>query len=203
MKQFMIFLSLVMLFGLFSTRPVDAQYYGNDGGKALIVVDKKIKLPTTNKFVDNIDKGTYIFAEGTQIEFLITVENRSTVTINDVNLVDYLPDYLKLQYVFGTDNKAGKLETKITSLNPGEIKEYKIIALLNNLPNSEYSKSIKQVNKVCASNSIVSDCDTAVYYVGTKTLPVTGNSVTTLIIESFLLSTVVGGGFVLRKLVRG
>lgn len=203
MKNLKIFLLLLLASGWVSVKPAIAQYYGNDGVKPIIVVDKKIKLPTTDKFVDNIDKGTYIFTEGTQIEFLISVENRSTVVIKDVKLVDVLPKYLKLQYIFGSDNKNGKLETNIDQLNPGEVKEYKIIALLKDLPNTDQIMNLKQINRACASNSVVSDCDNTVYYIGTKSLPVTGNSLVNLIFESIFLTGLVIGGFALRKIVRG
>jgi uncharacterized repeat protein (TIGR01451 family) len=194
---FFVFLMIISL----NSKKVIAQYYGENVSIPVVVVDKKIKLPTTGKYVDNIDKQTYVFKEGEQIEFDISVENRSTETIYDLNLNDILPKYLKLQFYFGNKNSSG-LNTYISVLKPGETLKYSIVALIDDLPSRSSIYDIKLTNRVCASNSTTSDCDNSVYYIETKTMPVTGSS-SVLMIQTILLSTLVGGSLILKKLVRG
>jgi uncharacterized repeat protein (TIGR01451 family) len=188
---------------LFTPKTTLAQYYGNNSDNPSVVVDKKIKLPNSNKFFDNVSKSDYVFKEGDQIEFSVVVENRGDETLYDVKVVDLLPDYLKLQYYFGNLVSNGeKVETTIPVLKKGESKNYSVIAIVKNLPNSSYSQTYKQTNEACASNSRVNDCDKSSYFVQTPSMPVTGGSIE-LIVNSGLLLTLGGGSLVLRKLVRG
>jgi len=188
---------------LFAPKVSLAQYYGNNDSNPSVVVDKKIKLPSTDKFLDNISKSDHVFKEGDQVEFSITVENRGDKTLYDVKVVDLLPDYLKLQYFFGNLVGNGeKIETVIPVLKNGESKKYSVIAIVKDLPKSSYSQVLKLTNEVCASNSIVNDCDKASYFAQTPSMPVTGGS-TELIVNSGLLLTLGGGSLVLRKLIRG
>jgi len=188
---------------LFQPTEILAQYYSNGSEQPLVVVDKKIKVPGENSLLDNISKDKFTFKEGDQIEFAITVENRGPATIYDLKLVDKLPNYLKMQYFFGklSDDKTN-LETSISVLNPGEIKRYYVIALINDLPVSSYSQTLKLTNGVCASSVSASDCDNASYFVQKVSMPITGSS-DVLIFDSVLLVSLFAGVSLLRHLVRG
>lgn len=180
-----------------------AQYYGNDSTTPIIVVDKKIKLPNKDILLDNVSKSDYVFKEGDQIEFSIVIENRGSNTIYDLNVVDRLPAYLKLQYFFGKVNSnKTNIETVIPVLKPGEKKNYYIIALVKDLPKTSYSQSMKLTNNVCAKNVTVSDCDDASYFVEKPSMPVTGSS-TGLILNSAFILSLTSGALALRKLIRG
>lgn len=195
---------LLLAIGVFCT-PADvmAQYYGNDSSTPIIVVDKKIKLPNKDILLDNISKSDYAFKEGDQIEFSIVIENRGSSTIYDLNVVDKLPSYLKLQYFFGKISAdKTNLETIIPVLKPGEKKNYYMIALVKDLPKSSYTQTIRLTNNVCAKNVSVGDCDDASYFVEKPSMPVTGSS-DSLILNSALILSLTSGALVLRKLIRG
>lgn len=196
--------ALLLAIGVFCT-PAEtlAQYYGNESSTPIIVVDKKIKLPNQEKLLDNVSKSDYIYKEGDQIEFSIVVENRGSNSVYDLNVVDRLPSYLKLQYFFGKVNaEKTNVETVIPVLKPGEKKSYYIIALVKDLPKSSYSQTIKLTNNVCAKNVTVGDCDDASYFAQKPSMPVTGSS-SGLILNSALIMSLTSGVLVLRKLIRG
>ena len=194
---------LLLICVLFQPTDALAQYYSNGSEQPVLVVDKKIKLPNRDKLLDNISKSDYLFKEGDQIEFAITVENRGSVAIYDLSLVDKLPSFLQLQYFFGNPSKdKTNLETTISVLNPGEIKRYFVIALIKDLPISSYSQTLKQTNTVCANSTLTSDCDKATYFAGSQTMPVTGSS-NVLLLNTVLLNSVFAGAVLLRRLVRG
>ncbi|MFA5894373.1 MAG: hypothetical protein WC851_01180 [Candidatus Shapirobacteria bacterium] len=196
--------ALLLAIGVFCT-PADvmAQYYGNDSSTPIIVVDKKIKLPNSDKLLDNISKSDHVYTEGEQIEFSIAVENRGSNTVYDLNVVDKLPSYLKLQYFFGkVSADKTNVETVIPVLKPGEKKNYYMIALVKDLPKSSYTQTIKLTNNVCAKNTTVSDCDNATYFAQKPSMPVTGSS-DSLILNSALILSLTSGALVLRKLIRG
>jgi uncharacterized repeat protein (TIGR01451 family) len=196
--------ALLLAIGVFCT-PADvmAQYYGNDSSTPIIVVDKKIKLPNSDKLLDNISKSDHVYTEGEQIEFSIAVENRGSNTVYDLNVVDKLPSYLKLQYFFGkVSADKTNVETVIPVLKPGEKKNYYMIALVKDLPKSSYTQTIKLTNNVCAKNSTVADCDNATYFAQKPSMPVTGSS-DSLILNSVLILSLTSGALMLRKLIRG
>lgn len=199
-----IIVALLLAIGVFcSPSAVLAQYYGNDSSAPVVVVDKKIKLPHFDKLLDNVAKSDYVFKEGDQIEFSIVVENRGSSTVYDLNVVDKLPDYLKLQYFFGkVSNDKTNIETVIPVLKPGEKKNYYIIALVKDLPKTSYTQTIKLTNNVCVKNVTVGDCDNASYFVEKPSMPVTGSSAG-LILNSALILSLSSGVLVLRKLIRG
>lgn len=189
--------------GLFCPSATLAQYYSNNNGSSpVIVVDKKIRLPGSDKLLDNIASTSHVFGEAEQVEFSIKVENRGNVTLTNIELTDYLPKYLNLQYFFGVKSGDGqKVTTTISQLEPGESKSFYIIAMVNNLPTSEVAKYLKETNKVCAVSTNASDCDNAAYYVTTKSMPNTGSN--DLVMGTGLALGMMGVAMVGRKLIRG
>lgn len=194
-------LALVMIAGRFyGPKNVMAQYYGTNNDTPVVVVDKKIRLSSKNILQDNIGKDEFVFVEGDQIEFTIDVENRGKETLYDLKLNDILPLYLKLQYYFG-DYANNTLKTNISILKSGESRHFYVIAIVKDVPVTNYMSEIKQINKACVENSVVSDCDSASYFVGSKTMPVTGNE--SLIFNSIMAVLGMTGAMGLRKYIRG
>src|SRR4051812_43459434 len=63
-------------------------------------LDKKVQRPNKGgEYVDNLGMNDDKFAPGATVNFRITVKNTGDAKINNVNVVDMLPDYLS--YVSG------------------------------------------------------------------------------------------------------
>lgn len=175
-----------------------AQYYGNEGGQVLLIVDKKIRSLNWNQFYDNIDSSQKVFVEGEGVEFKIKVSNNGNQTINNIQAADYLPKYLCLVFYPGTvDNNA--LFWNIPELKAGENKDYLIRAKICGLPKE--IKKEKETNQAYIKAEDMTDRDYASYYVGKKTTPTTGPN--SLVVESVLVGLTMVAAFRGRKLARG
>lgn len=96
-----------------------AQYEGEpDNGK--VIVDKLVRHPQTGIYVDNLGLNDPMYSAQSTVFFKIIIENVGTATLNEVNVVDYLPLYL--QYVSGGNYNPATREIRFTFINvvPGE-----------------------------------------------------------------------------------
>ena len=96
-------------------------------------VDKSVYNPTSKDYEDNVKaKGgsyPYIFSKTENIKFRIKVENTGDVRINDINLEDILPSYIKYAGGDGDDKDDGrKVEFDIGDLKSGESEEVEFTA---------------------------------------------------------------------------
>ncbi len=199
-------LSLISMFimaAIFCPFVAMADSYNSNSSNPVIVIDKKIRAVGETVFYDNIPSSQKTFVEGDQIEFSIKVENRGTINLTNINVVDYLPKYLTLMIFPGVDNLTDNtVKTTIDNLNPGDSKEYIIRARISDLPSSNYANSLIQLNnRACASNSQTGDCDNAKYFVGMSTTPVTGTN--DIMIETVFGLVLIAGSVGFRKLARG
>ena len=133
------FLSILFSINLFLMgrgNPVLAQYvpppYGEPTPSGQILIDKKVKDPASEDYVDNLGVNDYRFAPGEEIYFKITVKNNGETTFEKVAVKDILPPYV--EYV------SGPTEIEYGNLGPDESREFEILARVvsaEGLPNDQ------------------------------------------------------------------
>lgn len=99
-----------------------ADQYGQYGGgvpSLKISLDKKIKRPDNDEWVDNLFASMYKFAPEQEMEFKLTITNTGNQDLENVKIKDTLPQYLNLS--------SGDLEIT-TSLKVGESKDFTVKA---------------------------------------------------------------------------
>lgn len=195
---------LVLIFSLFvkqarATVYCDGQY-GEVCREIELLIDKMVWDPVNGKFVDNLGINDYKFAPDEEITFRLEVKNVGDETFAEIDVRDYLPDYL--EYL------SGDIDFEIKDLDPGETetREFKAkVVSADKFPSDE--SIICVVNKAEAWNGDEKDEDTAQVcmekkVLGVAELPPTGPEHATMIlalsISSALLSIVL-----LRKAKEG
>jgi len=95
-----------------------------------IFVDKKIKHPTENRYLDQLTSDDPVFAPDRQITFTIDVKNTGRSTIKNITLEDLFPPQLiKYDDKVGTfDNATKILSVKIAELKGNEAKKITVKA---------------------------------------------------------------------------
>lgn len=97
------FSALVAVFLIPATALADQ--YGEVEVSKDISLDKKVKKPGTDEWVDNLFASDYKYAPEQEIEFKITVANAGDRDLENIKLKDILPSYLNhvsgdLEYTF-------------------------------------------------------------------------------------------------------
>lgn len=191
----------ILIGGLLCPNNVVAQYYGQSDNSPVVVVDKKIGFGGDRNYYDNVASGVKVFRENDEITFKIVVENRGNVNLENLVVRDTLPRYLGLLLYPGTLNKdLNLIETRISNLNPGETKEFLVVARIKDLPVGTNDK-LELTNRVCVVNTGVGDCDNAKYFVAYKNVPATGTN--DLVIKTVIVLTLSLMALGLRKKARG
>lgn len=199
---FIVVATAILALSLINPSKAWAQYYNEGEVKKSILVDKKIRNITENKFFDNIDTTQKTFYEGDVLEFNIKVENTGNETLTDIKSKDILPEYLDLIFYPGEYKKEEKIiEWSIDKLDPGQSKSYLIRGRIKNTSSLKSDQTIKMTNTAESKTNDVFDKDNASYFVGGKSIPATGNN--TLIIKTISVALICGGGLFLRKIARG
>lgn len=200
--SFIVAATAILVLSLISPSKVGAQYYNQGEVKKSILIDKKIRNITENKFFDNIDATQKTFYEGDILEFSIKVENTGNETLTDIKSRDILPKYLDLIFYPGEYKKEeNTIEWSIDKLDPGQNKSYLIRARVKNTSSLETKETVKLTNIAESSANDIFDKDNASYFVGGKSIPATGDN--TLIIKTISITLVCASGLFLRKLARG
>ncbi|MCL4383987.1 DUF11 domain-containing protein [Patescibacteria group bacterium] len=181
---------------IFSTKAALAQYYAISPQNASLMVEKKVRSLSMDQYYHNIAASTYTFQEDSLIEFQILVKNNGNVDVNNINVRDFLPHHLSLLFYPGSLN-GQEIDWNIDHLSPNESKVFVIRAKVK----IDANPIGKQINKATATSNNLSDTDTATYYIGKPTVPVTGDD--SLLIKSVVMITFIGSGVTLRKLARG
>lgn len=99
-----------------------------------ISVDKKIKVPGSDKFVDNLTQAQAKYKAGDQITFELTITNKGKETLKEVTAIDKLPAYII--YTSGPGNFDAKTRTlsfKFNNLKPNESRKFMVIGTINNV----------------------------------------------------------------------
>jgi uncharacterized repeat protein (TIGR01451 family) len=94
-----------------------------------LVIDKKVKHPENNQFVDNLTVNDPKYAPSRAIEFQIAVKNTGTTDFQNVTIADTLPRYLTGVTSTGKfDTTNNTVTYALGSLKAGETKTVKLTA---------------------------------------------------------------------------
>ncbi len=96
-------------------------YYGGEicDERISFNIDKQVQKPTKGgEFVNNLGANDEKFAPGATIAFRIIIKNTGDTTIENINVVDTLPDHLT--WVSGGRNNGKEVTYSLERLNPGQ-----------------------------------------------------------------------------------
>lgn len=137
--------------------------YGGVGGQGRVMVDKLVRHPQNGEYVDNLGINDPKFSAESSVFFKIIVENTGEATLDEINVTDFLPEYL--QYISGGSYNTDTREVKFSFQNvaSGERRSTILQAKVNPLSQLPVEKTILcPINKVVASSpQDGSDEDTA------------------------------------------
>ncbi|MFA6454147.1 MAG: hypothetical protein WCV81_05480 [Microgenomates group bacterium] len=86
-------------------------------------IDKKIFNPSTEQYVDNLNRDQYLYIPDQTVDFKIEVKNTGDIDLNSVDITDQLP--AQLIYVSGGSiNKGGQIHFFIDRLTPGQTQSF-------------------------------------------------------------------------------
>ena len=133
-KQLSIFVSIFALYMIFGTQNVFADFYGygsNETPPANLTINKYVKNPITNTFVENLGSTDPTFSPGATVTFRLAVKNSSGETFSPVEVVDQFPDYLtyvgsSVQGAYDTGKR--RLVLKLENLIAGETRDIEVVA---------------------------------------------------------------------------
>ncbi|MFH0750065.1 MAG: hypothetical protein V1917_04120, partial [Candidatus Gottesmanbacteria bacterium] len=184
-------LSAIVLFSsaLFANSVFADCTYGSYGNNCNyptdLTIDKEVKNPITNLFVENLGSTDPTFSPGSTVTFKLIIKNTSGETFSPVKIVDQFPDYLTYisSSVTGAyDAGQRRLVMNIENLIAGETREIEISAKV-----AERNAFANDKSFFCASNYATvtatarpnGDDDTAEFCMttrinGSATLPVAG-----------------------------
>jgi uncharacterized repeat protein (TIGR01451 family) len=148
-----IILSLIAVLMLAVPVNVFASQYEEVEIEKEISIDKKVKNPNTDDWVDNLLSSDYQFVPTQEVQFKITVRNAGNRALDDVKYKDILPDYVS--------HVAGDLEDTF-DLDIDQEKVFELKAQVkgeDDLPNDQ--NLICVVNKAEAWIDEDTDSDTA------------------------------------------
>ena len=133
MKQtFSLLASIVLLSSALFAGNISADSYGNGNEVPQnLTVNKEVKNPITNGFVENLGSTDPTFSPGSIVTFRLVVKNSSGETFNPVEVVDQFPDYLTYvsSSVAGTyDTGKRRLVMKLENLIAGETRTIEVTA---------------------------------------------------------------------------
>jgi uncharacterized repeat protein (TIGR01451 family) len=182
---------------LFASVRCETTYEGEVCYKIELMLDKKVWDPGTEAFVENLGTGDYKFAPGDEIAFQIKVKNLSDEAIENIDVRDYLPEYL--------EHLSGDLSYKISRLEVDESEEREVKVRVVSAEEFPDDKLACVINKAEAWTDDDQDEDTAQVCIEEKVkaavveeLPPTGPHYGILLLGVSMLSGL--AGLVFKKL---
>lgn len=149
-----VFASFVLFASSLFAKPIAAGCTGAYGTDctypADLLINKKVKNPITNGFVENLGSTDPTYSPGATVTFKLSVTNNSGETFNPVEVVDQFPEYLTYlgSSVQGTyDVGKRRLVMKLENLIAGETREIEVTAKV-----AERSAFAKEESFFCTSN---------------------------------------------------
>jgi len=187
MKQFIACLiSFILLTSAVSAGNIFADSYGNNEPQPTdLTINKIVKNPITNLYVENLGSTDPTFSPGSTVTFKLIIKNTSGETFAPVKVVDQLPEYLS--YVSSSvkaDYDAGqrRIVMQIETLAAGQTQEIEVVAKV-----ADNAAFVNNRSFFCESNYATAtaparpngDNDTAEFCITTKVggatnLPVAG-----------------------------
>jgi len=188
MKKLFSFLFLFSIFYfLFSifVHEVLADSYGSYGGGGTptdLVINKEVKNPITNVYVENLGSIDPTFSPGATVTFRLVIKNGSGETMNPVTVTDQLPDYLSFvsATVPSSTNKGGNsVMFTLDNMIAGESRTIEVsvkVADKSAFPVNRSMFCVSNYSKVTAPARPNGDDDTAELCIttGPGNLPVAG-----------------------------
>lgn len=157
-----VFVALVILSLLVLSGKINAQQYGQYGcgqygcpvGKGVVLVDKLVRDPKTGEYVDNLGLVDSKYRADNAVFFRIVVQNVGDATLSRIDVVDYLPSYVK--YVSGGsyDPATRQVRFSFDNVLAGEKRSTVLQVRVVSLDELPTAKSIVcPVNQVVASST--------------------------------------------------
>jgi len=159
--------------------------YGNGETPADLTVNKEVKNPITNGFVENLGSADPTYSPDGTVTFRITVKNGSGETLNPVEVVDQLPTFLT--FVGATvpssyDAGLKRIVMKLENMIAGETRTLEVTAKISGKNTFAQNRSIFCTDnyvKVTAPARPAGDDDSADFCIqtsvaGAQNLPVAG-----------------------------
>jgi uncharacterized repeat protein (TIGR01451 family) len=207
LKAIIISLSLVSLAMAIASRPslVKAQY-GTGEEERQVIIDKKVKPVNSDKWYDNLPQVNTAFAPEDLVDFKIILKNSGDVDLENLNIIDNLPDYVKPIFNPGEykeDEK--KITWTIKKISTGETQEFNIRVQIGKAENISQTKPFCLVNKAgVQKDGQELDNDTAQFCIEprilAKTFPETGFN---MVFATLVALVTVAAGVLIRKIGRG
>ncbi len=96
-RRVVTFLALTVLAVFLSINKVQAQYgqYGAPSPSKSVLIDKLVNKPGTGEFVDNLSASDPRFAPHQDVFFKLIVKNTSDIELQDVEVKEFVPDFLE------------------------------------------------------------------------------------------------------------
>lgn len=197
-------LAFLLSLALLTPFKVEADMYESEEPSRQLIVDKRIKTTSVENWQDNLPASQIVLKNSDIVEFEIVVKNTGDETLNNIDVWDNLPSYLK--FIFGPANpqENGKdINWKIDRLNPGEERAFQIRTQIEGADTASSNGNFCLMNKVSArADTGEYDEDTASFcLVGAEKLPTAGAG--NLVIGTIVASTIALLGIGLRKFGRG
>lgn len=122
---------------------------------SVITVNKQVKNPQTNQFVDNLDTNGPTFQPGQSVSFRITVKNISQKLLSNINVIDVFPafvDYAKGPGTYDPQNKTLTIPINKLDVNQSQSIDIEgVVESQDQLPTDQ--------SKVCVANQSVVSVD--------------------------------------------
>ena len=178
-----VIVSLYSIFNILYSSPVFAdsgsygqygQYGGGGAGPGKVLVDKLVRNPKTGDYVDNIGLTDVKYVADNAVFFKVIVQNAGDSTLSRIDVVDYLPPYVK--YISGGqyDSTTRQVRFYFDNVAPNERRSTVLQVRVASIKELPAEKSVVcPVNKVVASSSEDgSDEDTAQFCIERKVMAV-------------------------------
>lgn len=164
-------LSLWVVF--FSGQNVSAQYQPvvQPSPVVSISIDKSVRNPQNNQYVDNLSGATATFLPGQEVNFRLMVRNNSSSEITNVSVRDKLPEFVDFVSGPGSYNQNTKeINFTIDRLAPGETKTYALVTKVQSTSKGGNIMSTCLTNFAEASANKMDVQDTSMFCIGEKVL---------------------------------
>jgi len=176
-------------------------------GTGEILIDKTVKNPETDNYVDNLGVNDPKFAPGQEVSYRLEVKNNGQGTFSKVTVKDIFPSYLDFSWgPLGWNNDTRTLQFDIYNLKAGESRRYEVMAKVFDKERLPADKNfICVVNTASVEADGKTDSDQAQIcfekkVLGVKVLPPTGVNIWVLSL-GLLVTTILGAKLAFRKLI--
>ena len=146
-----------------------------------LTINKQVKDPKSNTFVENLTSTDTTFTPGTEIDYRLTIKNNSGQTFDPVNVKDTFPPYLTFVSGPGSYDSTNRvLNITMNNLIAGETRTVDIATRVvdaNQFPSGKSLFCVVNVGEVSALNRHDSDSAQACLQngvLGVTTMPVAG-----------------------------